>query len=187
MELHWAPGYQLYITPVGKEVVCVVLISRTPSLRLDQALHAFPEACERLQNCEISSLERGAETVTRKLSRVFRGNVALIGDASGGVDAITGEGLCLAFKQAEALADSVEVGDLSVYQSAHRRLSVRPANMARLMLRLENRDWLRRRAMQAFIRHPQLFAGMLATHVGSSTALDIATDGLALGWRLLTA
>ena len=37
-----------------------------------------------------------------------RGNVALIGDASGTVDAITGEGLCLAFSQAMVLAECLE-------------------------------------------------------------------------------
>jgi len=187
MELHWGPGCQLYITPVAREEICVVLISQSPQLRLDQALSAFPEVHQRLKNCDISSVERGAESVTRKLARVCAGNVALIGDSSGGVDAITGEGLCLAFKQAEVLATSLQTGNLRTYQSAHRRLAIRPSNMARLMLLLENREWLRRRTMQAFERRPQLFAGMLATHVGSSTPLDIATNGLALGWRVLTA
>jgi menaquinone-9 beta-reductase len=187
MELHWGPRCQLYITPVAKDEVCVVLISRDPWLRIEAALPAFPEVEEHLQKAEMSSAERGAVTVTRKLRKVCGGNVALIGDASGGVDAITGEGLCLAFKQADLLAESLRTGDLDAYQAGHRRLAVRPANMARLMLLLENREWLRRRAMQAFARRPRLFEGMLATHVGDSSAWDMATNGLALGWGLITA
>jgi menaquinone-9 beta-reductase len=187
MELHWGPRCQLYITPVGRDEICVVLISRDPGLRLEAALPAFPEVFERLRGEGIHSAERGAVTVTRKLANVCAENVALIGDASGGVDAITGEGLCLAFKQAELLAESLRAGDLHQYQAAHRRLAVRPANMARLMLLLEDREWLRRRAMQAFTRRPRLFEGMLATHVGTSSALEMASHGFALGWGLLTA
>jgi flavin-dependent dehydrogenase len=187
MELHWGPRCQLYVTSVAADEVCVVLISRDPTLRLDAALPAFPEVARRLHGAQISSGERGAITVTRKLARVCEGRVALIGDASGGVDAITGEGLCLSFRQAVALAESIQAGDLAGYEKAHRRLGLRPANMARLMLLLERREWLRQRAMQAFKRRPGIFQGMLATHVGDSSTWDMAANGLALGWGLLTA
>jgi menaquinone-9 beta-reductase len=187
MELHWGRRCQLYITPVAKEEVCVVLISRDPSLRMQAALPEFPEVMRRLQGADASSVERGAMTVTRKLARVCQGHVALIGDASGGVDAITGEGLCLAFQQAGLLANSIEAGDLTAYQAAHARLALRPANMARLMLLLERRGWLRQRVMHAFMGQPRIFQGMLATHVGSSSAWDMAINGVALGWGLLTA
>jgi flavin-dependent dehydrogenase len=186
MELHWGWRGQLYITPVGPEQVCVALISRDPSLRLDEALRDFPEAFQRLRGAEHGSIERGATSVTRKLARVASGRVALIGDASGGVDAITGEGLCLAFKQAYVLADCLAAGDLRPYQVAHRRLAWRPALMADLMLLLEHRDRLRERVMHAFATEPKLFGRMLATHVGATSPLDLAENGLALGWKLLT-
>ena len=165
----------------------MVLISRDPSLRMDAALPAFTEVTRRLHGAEVTSAERGAVTVTRQLTKVGRGRVALIGDASGGVDAITGEGLCLAFQQAGFLAKSIEAGDLDAYQAAHRRLAVRPANMARLMSLLEKRAWLRQRVMHAFVGQPRIFQSMLATHVGSSSVWDMATNGVALGWGLLTA
>ena len=132
------------------------------------------------------SAERGAVSVTRKLARVIRVRVALIGDASGGVDAITGEGLCLAFKQAELLAEGIAAGDLRVYQRGHRALARRPALMADLMLLLEQRHELRERVMRAFQIEPKLFARMLATHVGAVSMLDLAGNGLSLGWKLLT-
>lgn len=185
MELHWGPNCQLYVTPVGRTEVCVALISRDPKLRLDQALSAFPHVAARLAKAAHGSAQRGAVSITRKLARVCAGNIALVGDASGGVDAITGEGLCLAFHQADLLADSLVAGDLARYQRGHRRLARRPAQMARLMLLLENR-WLRARVMKAFVAQPKLFARMLATHVGAASALDAAANGLALGWRLLT-
>ena len=73
---------------------------------------------------------------------MHRGNVVLIGDASGTVDAITGEGLGLAFSQAVALASCLESGDLRRYQIEHRKLAVRPLCMGRLMLMLDRRPWL---------------------------------------------
>jgi flavin-dependent dehydrogenase len=187
MELHWGARGQLYITPVGLEEICVALISRDPALRLDEALRDFPEISQQLRGAEYTSLEQGATSVTRKLAQVASGAVALIGDASGGVDAITGEGLCLTFKQADALADCLAAGDLRPYQATHRRLARRPALMADLMLLLEHRHGLRARVMRAFGAEPKLFSRMLATHVGAVSPLDLAENGLALGWKLLTA
>jgi flavin-dependent dehydrogenase len=187
MELHWGTRCQLYVTPVGPEEVCVALISRDPGLRLDEALREFPEVAERLSGAEHGSVERGAVSTTRKLARVCGGRVALVGDASGGVDAITGEGLCLAFNQAELLGDCLMSGDLARYQAGHRALARRPAVMARLMLLLEHREKLRSRVMRAFMTEPKLFARMLATHVGAVSPMDFAGNGLALGWKLLTA
>ena len=185
MELHWGPNCQLYVTPVGPAEVCVALISRDPALRLEQALAAFPYVASQLASAKHRSVERGAISVTRKLARVCAGNIALVGDASGGVDAITGEGLCLAFHQADLLADCLIRRDLARYQREHRALARRPALMASLMLLLEHRR-LRDRVMRSFATKPKLFAHMLATHVGAASPLQGAATGLALGWSLLT-
>jgi flavin-dependent dehydrogenase len=186
MELHWAPGCQLYVTPVGAEEVCVAVISRDPRFRLEEAMRRFPRVKRHLRGRETNSAERGAATVMRKLKRVCKDRVALVGDASGGLDAITGEGLCLAFHQAIELATSFAAGNLNAYQRAHRRSFARPAMMGQLMLLLERHDWLRGRVMRAFERKPGLFAQMLAAHVGASSAVDMAAGGLALGWGLLS-
>jgi flavin-dependent dehydrogenase len=186
MQLHWGMRCQLYVTPVSSDEVCVALISRNPRLRLDEALREFPEISQRLRGVEHESIERGAVSVTRRLARVCNERVSLIGDASGGVDAITGEGLCLAFNQANLLGDCLASGDLAAYQKGHHALARRPAMMARLMLLLEHREGLRRRVMQAFTTEPKLFGHMLATHVGAASPVNIAANGLALGWKLLT-
>jgi flavin-dependent dehydrogenase len=192
MELHWGTRSQLYVTPISSEEVCVALISRDPQLRLDEGLREFPQVQQRLRGAESGSMEygsveRGAVSVTRRLARVCDGRVALIGDASGGVDAITGEGLCLAFNQADLLGTCLASGDLAGYQVGHRALARRPAVMARLMLVLEHREKLRRRVMRAFVREPKLFTRLLATHVGAVSPMGFAANGLALSWKMLTA
>lgn len=187
MELHWGSRSQLYVTPVGAEEVCVALISRDSHLRMDGALREFPEVAERLRGTVSGSVERGAVSVTRRLAQVCDKRVALLGDASGGVDAITGEGLCLAFRQAALLADCLASDNLAPYQAGHRALARRPAMMARLMLLLAHHEGLRRRVMGAFMNEPELFAHLLATHVGAASPMSSTANGLALSWRMLTA
>lgn len=187
MELHWGPRRQLYITPVAEDEVCVALISRDPHLRLDAALAAFPEVRARLLWAQPTSPERGAVSATRKLRKVCRGRVALIGDASGAVDAISGEGLRLAFRQAEVLAESFSRNNLEHYQQAHRKLARRPTLMTQLMLGLDWNTSLRREVMRAFASDPRLLSRMLAVHVGALPPATLVAGGLALGWRALTA
>jgi len=186
MEIHWGEGCQIYVTPVSGAEICVVLISRDHRQRLDHVLPRFPELARRLAAASGRSSERGGVSASRRLRRVSRGNVALVGDASGSVDAITGEGLCLLFQQAVAIADSLEAGDLSHYQAAHRRLGRRPELMADLMLLLDRHGPLRSRVLHAFADRPRLLSRMLALHVGELSFLDCAANGLALGWQMLT-
>lgn len=185
MEIHWGDGCQLYITPVGEREVCVVLISRDRHLRMDDALPQFPEVQRRLA-AHGASLERGGVSASRRLKAVCRGNVALVGDSSGSVDAITGEGLCLVFQQSVAVAAAMEAGDLSQYQAEHRRMGKRPELMADLMLIMASRSLLRRRAIRAMASQPALFSRMLAMHVGELSPAQVFTSGLSLGWRILT-
>jgi flavin-dependent dehydrogenase len=185
MEIHWGEGCQIYVTPVSDTEVCVVLISSDQRQRLDHVLPCFPLLARRLAAAGAQSSERGGVSASRRLDRVWRGNVALVGDASGSVDAITGEGLCLLFQQAVALADALAV-DLSRYQAAHRRLGRRPELMANLMLLLNRSVRLRGRVLHAFAARPRLLSRMLALHVGELSFFDSAANGLALGWQMLT-
>lgn len=156
----------MYVTPVREEV-CVVMISRTRGPLLTDALARFPQLEAYLAGAPMSSRERGAITATALLKSVVRGNVALIGDASGSVDAITGEGLCQAFRQAAALADAMAAGDLSRYEKVHRSMRRRPTMMADLMLSMDRWPAARRRALRILSAHPQWFGRLLAIHVGA--------------------
>ena len=188
MELHWGDACQLYITPVAADEICVALLSRDPHLRLGDALPGFPAVARRISHLEAMrpTAELGGVSASRRLKSVWRDRVALVGDASGSVDAITGEGLCLLFQQSAALSGALEAGDLSLYQEAHRRIGRRPELMADLMLLLGRRNRLRRRVIDSMAAEPRLFAGMLAAHVGEVSPRQVLSGGLALGWRMLT-
>lgn len=187
MEVYWGRSCQGYATAVSGDQMCVALASDNPEMRLEAGLRTLPQLAGRLKDAEVVSSERGALTGNRELYRIWRGNVALIGDASGTVDAITGEGLGLSFRQAVALARCLESGDLSQYQLEHRRLARRPIWMARLMLFMDRRPILQRRTIAGFRKHPEIFRRFLELHVGELPPLHLVKDGLTLGWELLTA
>jgi flavin-dependent dehydrogenase len=187
MEVYWGDRSQGYATAVSGEEVCVAVASHDAKLRVEEALLALPELGARLRGTEAVSAERGALTANRTLKRVYRRNVALIGDASGTVDAITGQGLGLSFSQAVALAHCFTSGNLESYQAEHRHLALRPLWMARLMLTLDGRPKLQRRTLQVFRQRPEIFARLLALHVGALSPKNMALDGISLGWGLLTA
>ena len=185
VEVYWSSAGQIYVTPVGDGEVGVALISRTPQLRVECALELFPELAARLAQANVISRERGATTGMRKLRSIWAGNVALVGDASGTVDAISGEGIGLGFHQAALLADCLHDGDLASYQSWHVRLSRRPRWMGHMLLALDGRPRLQERTLRVFQKSPDLFAKLLALHVGTPAA-DFARNTLSLGWSLLT-
>jgi len=166
VEVHWHPDFQIYIAPAGADEVLVALLCRDPHLRVAEALEYFPELQDRLADAPRSTTERGGISATRQLWVVTQGAVALVGDASGSVDAITGEGLGLAFRQALALADGLAAGNLDLYEIAHRRLVRRPTWIANLLLLLDGRPALQDRALHYLARHPQVFRYLLAWHVG---------------------
>jgi len=185
MEIHWGPRLQAYVTPVSGSEVCVVIMAHNShDANFDYAMQTLPVLRARLVDAELSGSQRGALTMIQSLPRVWRGNVALVGDASGGVDAITGEGLRLAFQQAIALARVMESGDLREYGAVHRRLARRSVRIARLMLQLGNCPRLRSRVIAALNRNPRLFARLLAIHVGQPPPLQFLGTGARLTWEL---
>jgi flavin-dependent dehydrogenase len=187
VEIHWAESAQAYVTPVSAKEVCVVIVSRSENRDVRLALKEFPELASRMSGERLSRPARGSITTMYRLKRVCRGNVALIGDASGSVDAITGEGLSLSFHQATALAEAMEKNSLELYQQAHRQFARRPTFMARLLLLLDGRARLRRRALTVFRNNPELFARLVSIHVGETSPAHFAATGALLGWRFLTA
>lgn len=186
VEVHWGRKMQAYVTPLGNDETCVALISSDPRMRFAEVWKEFPRLSDNLSNAQLSGVERGATTVMCQLACVYCGNVALLGDASGSVDAITGEGLGLSFRQALALADALETGRLEKYQSAHRRLARRPHVMARLLLLLERCTPLRRRVLRGLARDPDLFARMLTAHVKETSPPFLVETSARFGWRLIT-
>ena len=162
--VHWAPGAQAYVTPVGPGHVGIAVLSRNKFAGMAEALRRFPALDALLEGAAAASRPRGAISSHRTLRAVQRGPVALVGDAAGGVDAITGDGLSLAFGQALALGDALAAGDLRLYQAAHTRL-LRPARLlSRTLLTMAAHPALESASVAALAHVPGLFRTLLRVH-----------------------
>lgn len=182
VEVHWAEGCEAYVTPVAAEEVGVALLWEEGRVDgrggFDRLLAAFPALARRLGGAPAASRDRGLGPLEQRTRGVYRGRVALLGDASGYVDALTGEGLSLAFHQAHALAAALAAGDLEPYAAACRRLRRLPDRLTRLLLAVERRPRLRRRVIAALAADPELFSRLLAIHARQRPPASLGLGGL---------
>jgi menaquinone-9 beta-reductase len=189
VEVHWGLGGQLYITPVASDCVCVAYITRDAHCDRAAILADFPEVARRLSGAshaaETVSQQRGAVSATRKLRRVAYDFVALVGDASGSADSITGEGLAVSFRHALALAEAIHSGSLAPYRRAHKRIGQLPHIMGALMLTLDRWPGFEARAVHALAANPALFREMLSVHTGERSMTPVLLRrGPSFAWSL---
>ena len=193
VEVHWGRSCQIVVTPSGSAEVGVAVTSRHPHVTIENALLEFPELAQRLAGARTSSWERGTACALRRLNAVHCGCIALVGDASGSVDPLTGEGLGLAFRQADALTDAMRVHrlkdyerGLEEYERAHERIGRVSRRMSRFLLWMDAYPWFRDRVLRAFSAEPQLFARLLNTHIHASASGRFGFgNALKLGWRMV--
>lgn len=178
VEVHWADHLQAYVTPTSRQEICVAFIGSKKLTTSEEALDHFTSLHKRLRGATASSHPRGSVTSTRRLPRVSVHNIALLGDASGSVDAITGQGLSLAFRQALALGEAFERQDLGFYEAAHRKLTRAPSIMSHALLLMDRHPSARERAFKAFERRPGLFSNLLGLHLCDPPPHILGSHGL---------
>lgn len=176
VEVYWADGCEAYVTPTGPEEVGVALLWSGRKARFDELMPAFPALAERLRGAPVTSRDRGAGPLRQRVRTAARGRLALVGDAAGYVDAVTGEGLALAFRQVEALVAALERGDLGLYARRQREIGRWADSLTGLLLWVEARPWLRRRVVRALARDPALFSRVLAVHSGARPVRGLGLD-----------
>ena len=187
VEVYWARDCQIVVTPIASEELCIAVTSRSPGLRFSEALSQVPALASRLRNLCAVDRVRGVRAALRRLRRVCHGRFALVGDASGSVDPLTGEGIGLAFTQAAALVEAIKHNDLQSYQAAHDCIGRASRLMSRLMLMMDAHPHLRQRALRVLAAEPSLFSRLLNVNVGELAVSEFGVSHtLRLGWRLLT-
>ncbi|MGB2558123.1 NAD(P)/FAD-dependent oxidoreductase [Cellulosimicrobium cellulans] len=107
VEVHWAPHAEAYVTPVAPDVVGVAVLAHRDGARgtpqdAHHGLDAFGELADRVRDAPVLGRVRGAGPLRQRARRRTAGHVRLVGDASGYVDALTGEGVRVGLAQAEA-------------------------------------------------------------------------------------
>ena len=186
VEVHWGERCEAYVTPVAPGEVGVAMLWSGGPARFDALLDRFPALSARLAGAPVASRDRGAGPLRQPVRGVVHGHVALVGDAAGYLDAVTGEGLALGLQQGRALVAALCRGDLSHYARAHRRLGRVPSLLTGLLLFAEARPRLRRRLLRALAAEPAIFGRLLALHVRQPAPAGMGWRPVVrLGWGVL--
>ncbi|OBJ68785.1 monooxygenase [Mycobacterium marseillense] len=117
VEVHWSRWGEAYVTPVEPDLVGVAILSRG---RPDLAW--FPRLARQLDGASRGQ-PRGCGPLRQVVSRRVAGRVLLVGDAAGYEDALTGEGISLALKQAAAAVEAIAAETPASYEKAWHRIT----------------------------------------------------------------
>lgn len=143
VEVHWGKTGEAYVTPLGEELIGVALLGGRGEPFRDrvQELAALEV---RLRDAAPVGRVLGAGPMRRRAVTPVRGRVALVGDAAGYVDALTGEGLAIGFQGAEAAVSAAERGNLDSYVKAWRGITRRPDLLTESLVKSTSSEQIRR-------------------------------------------
>jgi flavin-dependent dehydrogenase len=179
VEVHWARRCEAYVTPVSDDEVGVAFLWSGFKSDFAGLLARFPELTGRLSGASVVSTDQGAAQLEQRTRGLYRGHIALVGDAAGYRDAITGEGVSMALHQATALAGAIDKEDLREYERAARRLERLPNALIRILLEIEARPRIRRRLIHTLAADPALFERLLSIHAREASPYSLKPGGLA--------
>ncbi len=169
VEVYLTEGAEAFVTPAGAARVGVAFLSERGEVpgpvNVESFLERFPILRARLAGAEADSRPRGAGPLAQSARSPIADRLVLVGDAAGYVDAITGEGLSLAFACAQALGSilpaALERGATRATLAPYGRFATRAfrryAVTCRTVFGIARRPALRRRALRFLDRHPRVF------------------------------
>ena len=117
VEVYWLEDSEVYVTPVSTDTVGVAVLGRA-ILDLEATIARVPDLVAKLASVPCVSEVRGAGPLYQRVSTRSADRALLVGDASGYIDALTGEGLRLGFAEAEAAVDAVVADEPDRYEHA---------------------------------------------------------------------
>lgn len=180
VEVYFRRGIEAYITPNGDEQVNVTFLWSKDLLpeffgatSFAKLLEFFPELEKKLRHKIAVSEESAIGPLLQKTKSVISDGVALVGDASGYYDAITGEGISISLTQANALADVISVAlknssrgvikeaQLENYARQHRAISRSYYRNTALLLWLARRPRLMSTIIRLGQSGPKTFSWMI--------------------------
>ena len=159
VEVYWSDGAEAYVTPISDDCVGVaILTSRRGGF--DEHMRAFPTLQQRVCG-HAHGPDRAAGPLRQRVRSRAAGRVMLVGDAAGYVDALTGEGLGIAFGAAELLVDCVAADRPQDYERRWRRMSRRYRVLTAAVLHASGAPGVRTRIVPAAARFPRVFRGVV--------------------------
>ena len=156
VEVHWAARAEAYVTPVADDCVGIAILSSTRG-GFDGHFDQFPALRERMHG-HAHGPDRAAGPLRQTARRQTAGRVMLVGDAAGYVDALTGEGMGLAFGAARQLVSCVVADRPGDYDQRWRRVTWRYRVLTAGLVRAAGIRPVRARIVPAAAALPRVFA-----------------------------
>lgn len=195
VEVHLADGAEAYVTPVGPRAVGVALLfergggdadpggvdrdgndDSDRGTSFEALLSRFPALERRIASGRALDDARGAGPLRQSVRGRTAERVALVGDAAGYADALTGQGLELAFAAARELVEVVaEAAPLARYEAAWWKLTRRYYLGTGFLLWIARRHRVRRGLVRLLGAVPALFDLGLELMTGPAPAPAPAT------------
>jgi flavin-dependent dehydrogenase len=159
VEVHWSAGAEAYVTPVADDCVGIAILSATRG-GFDRHFEPFGELRDRVTG-HAHGQDRAAGPLMQRVRARAAGRVLLVGDAAGYIDALTGEGMGLAFGAAELLVDCVARDRPEDYDRRWRALTRRYRMLTMALLRTSAYPQLRAAIVPAAQTLPSVFSRLV--------------------------
>lgn len=159
VEVYWARDTEAYVTPVADDTVGVAILTSRQGKFGDHLLE-FPALTERLDDMPHGS-DRAAGPLRQRVRSRAAGRVMLVGDAAGYVDALTGEGLGIAFGGAELVVKCVLADTPQDYDRQWRAMSRRYRLLTAGLLHASGLPPVRAAIVPAASAVPSAFGGIV--------------------------
>jgi flavin-dependent dehydrogenase len=159
VEVYWSDDSEAYVTPVADDCVGVAILTSRKG-GFDEHLGAF-SALQETVHGNAHGADRAAGPLRQKVRSRTAGRVMLVGDAAGYVDALTGEGLGIAFSAAELLVACVSADRPQDYDRRWRRMSRRYRLLTAAVLHASTIRPLRSGIVPAAAQFPGVFGGVV--------------------------
>jgi flavin-dependent dehydrogenase len=159
VEVYWADDAEAYVTPVADDCVGIAMLTSHKG-GFEAQLSAFPALRERIRG-QAHGPDRAAGPLRQRVSNRTAGRVLLVGDAAGYVDALTGEGIGIAFGAAKLLVECVIADRPQDYDRRWRRMSRRYRLLTAGVLQATASP-LRGRIVPGAAQFPRVFGGVVS-------------------------
>ena len=159
VEVYWAHDTEAYVTPIAEDSVGVAVLTSRKG-RFDDHLAEFPALAARLAGVPHDS-DRAAGPLRQRVRSRTSGRVMLVGDAAGYVDALTGEGMGIAFGGAELLVNCVLADAPGDYDRQWRQMSRRYRALTAGLLHASGCAPVRSMLVPAASALPRAFSGIV--------------------------
>jgi 2-polyprenyl-6-methoxyphenol hydroxylase-like FAD-dependent oxidoreductase len=187
VEVHWSRHAEAYVTPVGSRQANVAFLCDRSALtagsegdHFARLTANFPALSRRLGAARPLGKARASGPLHQWPARPARSGLVLVGDAAGYVDALTGEGVGVALRQALLLAefvaplltrqaaDPIAEHELMKCVRVARKTSRGSRQLTKLLLWLEGHPRLLERTIDVLSARPKLFRRCLSHNQGTT-------------------